>query len=543
MKKKTRNIEESNNIKYSQWKEKLDWPVFLISGGILVLFVLMSSIFTKTTSTLVQKGFQLSITYFGAFWQVLLLATFAVGAFLAFSKYGRVRLGNASKPEMGYFRWAAIVITSGLGAGAIFWAAAEPMYYFIDVPPTMDPNIKNSSTQAIPAAMAQSFTSWGFTAWAVYGAVSGIIIMYAHYNKNMKMRPRTLLYPIFGSKIEKNKIGWMIDVFCILGAVAGTIGTIGFFGFQFSYWLHSIFGIPDNIITQILSVVGLMVVVTISATTGIDKGIQFLSKLNVWLALALAVFILLIGPGRFIIDTFISSYGVYLTHFLEISTFRGDDKWAGAWMLFFFGWFIGYGPLMGMLVARVSKGRTIREIFLLISIVAAVVSHLWFSILGGSGLFYETKDSGAISNPLADNGLPAAVISIASHLPLGTALVIVLLLLTLIFVITTADTMSFSISMSVTGEGDPPKMIRLFWVVIMGVISIILINIGEGSINAIQSFIIITAVPISIIMLPAIWTAPKIAHKLAVEQKITTENKQDHTKDNILEERSSDNKH
>ena len=523
MKKKTRNIEESNNIKYSQWKEKLDWPVFLISGGILVLFVLMSSIFTKTTSTLVQKGFQLSITYFGAFWQVLLLATFAVGAFLAFSKYGRVRLGNASKPEMGYFRWAAIVITSGLGAGAIFWAAAEPMYYFIDVPPTMDPNIKNSSTQAIPAAMAQSFTSWGFTAWAVYGAVSGIIIMYAHYNKNMKMRPRTLLYPIFGSKIEKNKIGWMIDVFCILGAVAGTIGTIGFFGFQFSYWLHSIFGIPDNIITQILSVVGLMVVVTISATTGIDKGIQFLSKLNVWLALALAVFILLIGPGRFIIDTFISSYGVYLTHFLEISTFRGDDKC--------------------MLVARVSKGRTIREIFLLVSIVAAVVSHLWFSILGGSGLFYETKDSGSISNPLADNGLPAAVISIASHLPLGTALVIVLLLLTLIFVITTADTMSFSISMSVTGEGDPPKMIRLFWVVIMGVISIILINIGEGSINAIQSFIIITAVPISIIMLPAIWTAPKIAHKLAVEQKITTENKQDHTKDNILEERSSDNKH
>ena len=270
----------------------------------------------------------------------------------------------------------------------------------------------------------------------------------------------------------------MIDVFCILGAVAGTIGTIGFFGFQFSYWLHSIFGIPDNIITQILSVVGLMVVVTISATTGIDKGIQFLSKLNVWLALALAVFILLIGPGRFIIDTFISSYGVYLTHFLEISTFRGDDKWAGAWMLFFFGWFIGYGPLMGMLVARVSKGRTIREIFLLVSIVAAVVSHLWFSILGGSGLFYETKDSGSISNPLADNGLPAAVISIASHLPLGTALVIVLLLLTLIFVITTADTMSFSISMSVTGEGDPPKMIRLFWVVIMGVISIILINIG-----------------------------------------------------------------
>lgn len=333
---------------------------------------------------------------------MLLLATFAVGLFLAFSKYGNVRLGNATEPEMSYFKWAAIVITSGLGAGAIFWAAAEPMYYFIDVPPTMGSGIKDKSMAAVPAAMAQSFTSWGFTAWAIYGAVSGIVIMYAHYNKGMKLRPRTLLYPVFGDKIERNYTGSVIDVFCILGAVAGTIGTIGFFGFQFSYWLHSILGIPDNLTTQVLSVVGLMIIVTISATTGIEKGIQFLSKLNVWLAIGVAVFIVLIGPGRFIIDTLISSYGVYLTKFLEISTFRGDNKWAGSWMLFFFGWFIGYGPLMGMLVARVSKGRTIREIFILVSIVASVVSHVWFTILGGSGLFYETKDSGAISNPLSE---------------------------------------------------------------------------------------------------------------------------------------------
>lgn len=512
-------------MKKEDWKNKIDWPVFTISGGILVLFVIMSSLFTKATSDFVEKGFQFSINYFGAFWQILLLATFGVGLFLAFSKYGRVRLGNSSKPDMGFFKWSAIVITAGLGAGAIFWAAAEPMYYFIDVPPTMDTSIKNKSAEAIPAAMAQSFTSWGFTAWSVYGAVSGIIIMYAHYNKGMKIRPRTLLYPVFGKKIEHNNTGSLIDVLCILGAVAGTIGTIGFFGFQFSYWLHSIFGLPDNIMTQVLSVIGLIIVVTISAVTGIDKGIQFLSKLNVWLAIGIAAFILLVGPGKFIIDTFISSYGIYITQFIDISTFRGDDKWAGSWMLFFFGWFIGYGPLMGMLVARVSKGRTIREIFLLVSIVAGIVSHLWFTILGGSGLFYENKHSGEISNPLSENGLPAAVISIATNLPLGTILVVVLLILTLIFVITTADTMSYSISMSVTGEGNPPKIIRVFWVAVMGVVSVILINIGEGSIDAIQSFIIITAVPISIIMLPTVWTAPKIAHKLAIDQQLIEPNK------------------
>lgn len=506
-------------------KEKLDWPVFLISAGVLVIFVIMSAFFTGGTAKFVQQSFEISIKYFGAFWQLLLLATFFIGLVIAISKYGKIRLGNVDKPEMSYFKWAAIVVTSGLGAGAIFWAAAEPMYYFLDVPPTMGDGIKNKSAEAVPAAMAQSFTSWGFTAWAVYGAISGIVIMYAHYNKGLKMRPRTLLYPVFGAKIENNKIGSLTDVFCILGAVAGTIGTIGFFGFQFSFWLHSILGVPDNLVTQIVAVGGLTVLVTISAVTGINKGIQFLSTLNIWLALAIGAFILLFGPGHFIIDTFISSYGTYISDFVKIGTFRGDDEWAGAWMLFFFGWFIGYGPLMAILVARVSRGRTIREIFFLVSVVAALVSHFWFTILGGSGLFYEQQHNGSVSGPLADNGLPAAVIALANQLPLGDVLVFAILILTFVFVITTADSMSYSISMAVTGEGNPPKLIRLFWVIIMGVISVILINIGEGSIDALQSFIVVTAVPISIIMLPVLWTAPKIAHVLAIEQGITSTHK------------------
>src|SRR5699024_9939552 len=146
-------------------------------------------------------------------------------------------------------------------------------------------------------------------------------------------------------------------VFCTLGAVAGTIGTIGFFGFQFSCWLHSGFGIRAVVFTHVLAVGGLVVVVSISAVTGIETGIQSLSKLNIWLAVGIAAFILLRGPGGFIIDTFISSYGTYITEFVNISTFRGDNEWSGAWMLFFFGWFIGYGPLMGILVACVSRGR------------------------------------------------------------------------------------------------------------------------------------------------------------------------------------------
>lgn len=503
-------------------KDKINWPVFIISGGSFVLFVLMSILMPEGVSRFVDISFNFSVTYFGSFWQILLLLTFFVGLFLSISKYGKVRLGNVDKPQMGFFKWASIIVTSGLGAGAIFWAAAEPMYYFIEVPP-MHTDIKAGTSEAIGVAMAQSFTSWGFTAWAVYGSISAIIIMYAHYNKGLSMRPRLLLYPIFGRKIENNKVGTLTDAFCIIGAVAGTIGTIGFFGFQFSYWLHDVFGIPDTLITSVLSVAGLITIVTISAVTGIEKGIQFLSRLNIWLALFVGAFILLLGPGGFIVDTFISSYGTYLTEFFNISTFRDDNEWLGVWMLFFFGWFIGYGPLMAILVSRVSQGRTIREVFILVSIVASLVSHIWFSILGGTGIFYELKNISSISGPLEVGGLPAAIIAIAKQVPLGSVLVIILLVLTLIFVVTTADAMSYSISMAVTGEGDPPKIVRVFWVFIMGAISVILINIGEGSIDALQSFIVVTAVPISIIMLPVIWTAPKIAKKMFQESGVKEE--------------------
>ncbi|QQK74817.1 BCCT family transporter [Salicibibacter cibarius] len=513
-------------MKFGDLKKRVNLPVFFISGGLLVLFVVMSFLYFDGVTNFVNAGFDLSITYFGAFWQLLLLATFVVGVVLAISKYGKVRLGNKDKPSISFFKWAAILVSSGLGAGGIFWAAAEPIYYFTEVPP-MHTGIANGSQEAVGVAMSQSFMSWGFTAWAVYGAISGMVIMYAHYNKSLSLKPRTLLYPIFGDKIEHNKWGIAVDVCCILGAVAGTIGTVGFFGFQLSYWLEHSFGVPDGLSTQMLVIGLLITIVTISAVTGISRGIQFLSRMNIWLIFPVGILILLLGPGAFVIDTFISSYGTYITEFMNIHTFRGDNEWLGLWMLFFFGWFIGYGPLMAMLVARVSRGRTIREVFFVVSIVAALVSNVWFTVLGGSGIFYELQNAGSVSGPLMESGLPAAVIATAEQMPLGALMAILLAILTILFVITTADSMSYSISMSVTGEGDPPKPIRVFWAVMIGVISVILINIGEGSIDAIQSFIIITAVPISIIMLPLLWGAPKVAKKMAIEQGIEEQKKQE----------------
>ncbi|WP_257346738.1 BCCT family transporter [Pseudalkalibacillus decolorationis] len=503
-------------------KTKIDWPVFILSGGIFGLFVLLSLFKVEMVTNYVNLGFDLSIRYFGAYWQLLLIATFIVGVGISLSRYGKARLGNMDKPEMGFFKWTAIIVTAGLGAGGVFWAAAEPMYYFLDAPP-MHPGIEGGTQAAIKPALAQSYMSWGFIAWAVYGAISTIVIMYAHYNKGMPLKPRILLYPIFGKKIYHSVWGTITDVLCIVGAVAGTIGPIGFLGLQVSYGVHAVFGWPDTFSTQVIIIVALTGVVLFSTLTGIDKGIQWLSRLNINIAIAVAIFLLLFGPGKFIIDSFISSAGFYLNEFIPISTYRGDQEWLGSWMLFFFGWFIGFGPLVALFVARISRGRSIREVFLMVSVIASLITNFWFTVLGGTGIFYELKKPGSVSEPLSDNGLPAAIISIAQQMPLGSIMPTVFLVLTVIFVVTTVDSMSYSVSMSVTGVGDPPKIVRVFWAVMMSIIAVILIKVGEGGIGALQSFVVIAAVPVSLIMLPILWTAPKIAKKLGTEQGITEE--------------------
>src|SRR5699024_2143992 len=216
---------------------------------------------------------------------------------------------------------------------------------------------------------------------------SKVIIADARDNNPVALRPRALVEPSSGTTSERTTGGVAGHGSRIFGAAAGAPGTLGCTGFQCSYSLPDLVVTPDSLVMALSAVAVLIIIVVISAVTGLNNGIQFFSIFNVWLAALLGIFILILGPGGFIIDQLISSYGTYIENFINMSTYRGDNEWLGAWMLFFFGWFIGFGPLMSILVARVSRGRTIREIFFVVSIVAAVSSHVWFSIVGGSGLF------------------------------------------------------------------------------------------------------------------------------------------------------------
>lgn len=490
----------------------MDWPVFVISGGVVVIFVIAALINMDAVSNFVNATFGWSVKWFGAFWQVLCLLTVLISIGLAISKYGGVRLGG-DKPDISTFRWISMIMCTLLAGGGVFWSAAEPMYHFLSTPPAF-PGIEGGTPEAIAPALSYGYLHWGYNAWAILGSLTAVVVMYAAYVKGLPLKPRSMLYPVLGEKGVMNHWGTAADAFSIIAVAAGTIGPIGFLALQMSYFLNQLWGIPDAYTTQLAILLGLIAIYTISAVTGLTKGIQFLSRFNVVLAGSLMALILLVGPGGFIIDSFLTSFGVYTQNFVRITLFRGDTSWLGWWTVFFFGWFLGYGPMMAIFVARISKGRTIREIVLAVTIIAPIITNFWFTILGGTGIYYELANPGSVSAALDAAGLPAALLAIITQLPLSAIFIPAFMILIVIFLATTGDSMSFTIAMVVTGQENPAKSVRIFWAVMMGLVAAILINIGEGGIGALQTWIVFTAVPVSLLLLPMLWGAPMLAKRM-----------------------------
>lgn len=507
-----------NNL--SKNKQTIDKLVLILSGGALLAFVILALVNQEMVANIVNNLFDWSATYFGKIYQILLLGTFFIALFLGYSKYGKIRLGKLDKPEMSNFKWISIIMCTLLAAGGVFWAAAEPVSHFLTVPPHFS-GIEAGSAEAVSPALATSFVDWGFLAWAILGTLGTFVLMYAHYHRGAPLKPRALLYPIFGDKImQKSVLGTFVDVFSIISVAAGTIGPIGFLGLQAGYGLNALFGVPNNIVIQCMIIIVIVILAAISAATGIHKGIQILSRYNIILSLFLVGAVLILGPALFIFDSYLESFGLYVENFITMSTFTSDGAWLGGWTVFFFAWFLGYAPMMALFVSRISRGRTIREIVTAIAVIAPVVTTFWFTIVGGTGIAGEISNPGSVSGPLNSDGPPAAMIAIAQQLPFGTIIGFLFLLATIIFVLTTTDSMSLTISMAITGNGDPSRLLRVFWAFLMGIVATVLITIGESSIDALQSFIVVTAVPVSLLMLTTFWSAPRVCRELFKEQKL-----------------------
>lgn len=499
--------------------------VFALSGGLLVLFVVAALIDIDKVSSLIDTAFGWSTYWFGAYWQLWMLLNLVIALALALTRYGDVRLGgNDSEVTMSTFNWHAVILCALLGGGGVFWSTAEPIYHFMSTPPAFD-GVESATPSAVGPALAQGFFHWGFSAWACLGTLSALVMIHAHYHGGIRLRPRALLYPFLGQKVETHWLGIVADVICILGVAAGTIGPIGFLATQLAYSFNTLFGWADSYVLQLAILGGLVVIYTLSAATGLSRGIQWLSNCNVWIVLALFVLIMVAGPGTFIIHSMMEGFASYLDHFIDMSLLRGSENevWLGQWTLFFWGWFISFVPSMAMFVARISKGRTLRELVIALAITAPIATNIWFATLGGSGIFYELQTPGSVSESLTAGGLPAALLAVTSQLPLAFIIVPAFLVLTTIFVATTGDSMAYAIAMSVTGDARPSAFVRIFWAISFGVVAALLLLMGQGGIDALQSVIVIAAVPVSLLLLPLLWTGPRAAYAMAREQGIATE--------------------
>jgi choline-glycine betaine transporter len=496
----------------------VDWLTFALSGGFLVLFVAVALIDIDSLSSYVGIAFGWSTRLFGAYWQLLLLVTFFIGLALAISRAGKVQLGGLDVPEVSSFKWVSMILCTLLAGGGVFFAAAEPMSHFVSPPPFYD--VTPASNEAVYPALAQSFLHWGFLAWAILGSLTTIVLMHLHYDRGLPLKPRTLLYPVFGDRAINSWLGSVVDAACVISVVAGTVGPIGFLGLQVSYGLSQLLGTADNYGAQFSIILALIVVYTVSTVTGIQRGIQILSKLNIQIAVGLMLFVLLAGPTAFIFSSYLKSSLLHLQAFVPMALFRADHQWLDSWTVFFWGWFLGYGPLMAMFIARISRGRSIREMVVAISIISPIITTFWFTIVGGSGLAFELANPGVISEPFAGSNMPAALLAITQQLPFGAIITTAFLVLTFLFVATTGDSMTYTISIVMTGDDHPPIALRVFWGIIMGAVAMILVSIGSGGISALQSFIVVTAVPVSLILLPSLWAAPRIAYALAREQNL-----------------------
>ncbi|MGW7888560.1 BCCT family transporter [Staphylococcus xylosus] len=475
-------------------------PVFIYSAIIVAIVVIIGAVlpgqFDYVTNTI-----KLWITdKLG--WYYLILTTFIVFfcVFLIFSPIGKLKLGKPNdKPEFNTISWFAMLFSAGMGIGLVFYGAAEPMADF-----AAPPNAEPKTTAAYTEALRSTFFHWGFHAWAIYGVVA-LALAYAQFRKGEPGLISRTLRPILGNKVE-GPIGTIIDVLAVFATVVGVAVSLGMGALQINGGLNYLFGIPNNVWVQAIIIVVVTILFIMSAWSGLSKGIQYLSNLNISLGAVLMIAVLIIGPTVLILNMMTSSAGSLLNSFL-LNTFdtaaQNPQKreWMSSWTLYYWGWWLSWSPFVGIFIARVSKGRSIREFIGGVLLVPALVSFVWFSVFGVLGI-----ETGKKNPELFDMTAETQLFGVFNEIPLGMILSIIALVLIASFFITSADSATFVLGMQTTyGSLEPSNVVKVTWGIAQSLIAFVLLFAGGGNgpeaLNAIQSAAIISALPFSFVVI------------------------------------------
>ncbi len=476
--------------------------VSLVSGGLVLLFIVLTLIYNEQSVVFFQWLLDTIGNNFG--WLYVLAANFfvIVMILLAASKYGEIRIGGPDAyPEFSKFSWYAMLISAGMGIGLMFWSVAEPIFHYMEPSPMF--NVPASSPQSSQVAMGLTYFHWGIHPWGIYALV-GLSLAFFSYNRGLPLTIRSIFYPLLGERIY-GFWGNLIDILSVMATLFGLATSLGLGVQQVSAGLHYLFDFPPGVYYSVLLIGIITAMAVVSVIAGLDKGVKTLSNINIYLAGLFMLFLLLTGPTVYIMQAFTQNIGFYIQKLPQLSfwveTFHGAEgsTWQNPWTIFYWGWWISWSPFVGMFIARVSKGRTVREFIIGVMVFPTLLSMLWMSTFGGSALWLQTTGVADIASAVQEN-VSTALFVMLQNFPLTEVASFIGILLVTIFFVTSSDSGSLVVDhLTSGGKLDSPVPQRVFWAVTEGFVASALL-LGGGLV-ALQSAAIATGLPFTFVLL------------------------------------------
>ncbi len=480
---------------------RTDPAVFFTSTVLMVLFVVATIAFTAQIDLLFGTLSNWITDKLGWFY-ILGVTTFLIFLiWIAASRYGNVRLGDKGDlPEYSNPAWFAMLFAAGIGSILMFWGVAEPISHFANPP---QQNVPPESTGAAKQAMAYALYHFGLHTWTIF-CLPALAFAYFGYRRKLPLRLSSIFQPFLGDRIH-GPIGKIIDITAVMGTLFGVAVSIGLGTLQINSGLASLFGVPENKLAQVLLIAAIEAIAVVSVALGLDKGVKRLSNINIVMAIALMVFVVVTGSTLFLIRGIIESTGIYLRWLVPLAFWNdafGDTGWQDTWTVFYWAWTISWSPFVGIFIARISRGRTIREFVLGVLLLPTAFTIIWFSVFGLSAVDIELNGPGGlVQSVVVNDDIPGALFTFLENFPFTTAVSVFSVLIVAIFFTTSSDSASLVVDMLCNGDkGVGPTHQRVYWAVAEGVIAATLLAAtGKGGLDALQQVIVVVGLPFFVI--------------------------------------------
>lgn len=469
-------------------------PAFLIASAVILWGIVspdsLSTVSSKTLNAVIVNfgwGFVTSTAFFLVF-----------ALFLAVTRFGKIRLGaDNEQPEFKTSSWVAMMFSVGMGIGLMFWGVAEPIYHFSAPPHHL---VQAETKEAAILAMQYSYFHWALHPWAIY-AVVGLAMAYFSFRRNMPMLISSCFHPLIGDRIY-GPAGQALDILAIVATLFGTATSLGLGAQQINSGMDYLWGTGQTNTIALTIIAVLTFVFIMSAVSGVGKGIQFLSNLNMVVAVLLLAFLAFLGPTVFIMNTFAESIGYYLSDLISMS-FRtaafSDGDWLGSWTIFYWAWWVSWAPFVGVFIARISRGRTIQEFVIGVLLIPSAVTFVWFTIMGGAALQSELLGPGGLVELINEKGAPVSLFALLGQFPFAAVTSVVAMFLVAVFFVSGADAASVVMGMlSSKGSISPAGKLVVMWGVMAGASASVLLVMG--GLQALQTAAILSAAPFLLIL-------------------------------------------